>query len=84
MAAAVNAAVAGGVERSQRPVETRPAIRAIIDEPDPWRQLALYARTQPGIWARVGSLLQCSKRPPPPSPTCVGSSASRMRSGMPD
>src|SRR3954466_5994188 len=57
LAAAVNAAVAGGVERSQRPVETRPAIRAIIDEPDPRRQLALYARTQPGIWARVGPLL---------------------------
>jgi AcrR family transcriptional regulator len=57
LAAAVNAAVAGGVERSRRPVETRPAIRSIIDEPDPRRQLALYARTQPGIWARVGPLL---------------------------
>jgi AcrR family transcriptional regulator len=57
LAAAVTAAVAGGVERSQRPVETRPAIRAIIDEPDPRRQLALYAHTQPGIWARVGPLL---------------------------
>ncbi|MGH3804022.1 MAG: hypothetical protein ACRDTD_28590, partial [Pseudonocardiaceae bacterium] len=39
------------------PVEGRPAIRAIIDEPDPHRQLALYARTQPGIWSRVGPLL---------------------------
>jgi AcrR family transcriptional regulator len=57
LAAAVSAAVAGGVERSQRPVETRPAIRAIADEPDPRRQLALYAHTQPGIWARVGPLL---------------------------
>jgi AcrR family transcriptional regulator len=58
LAAAVDAAVAGGVERSQRPVESRPAIRAIIDEPDPRRQLALYAHTQPGIWARVGPLLR--------------------------
>ena len=58
LAAAVEAAVAGGVQRSQRPVESRPAIRAIADEPDPRRQLALYARTQPGIWARVGPLLR--------------------------
>jgi AcrR family transcriptional regulator len=58
LAAAVEAAVAGGVERSERPVETRPAIRAIIDEPDPRRQLALYARTQRGIWARVGPLME--------------------------
>lgn len=58
LAAAVEAAVAGGVERSQRPVEGRPAIRAIVDEPDPRRQLALYARTQPGIWSRVGPLLR--------------------------
>lgn len=58
LAAAVEAAVAGGVERSQRPVEDRPAIRAIVDEPDPRRQLALYARTQPGIWSRVGPLLR--------------------------
>src|SRR5829696_7498137 len=57
LAAAVNAAVAGGIERSHRPVETRPAIRAISQEPDPRRQLALYAHTQPGIWARVGPLL---------------------------
>jgi hypothetical protein len=39
-------------------VENRPAIRAITDEPDPQRQLALYAHTQPGIWARVGPLLR--------------------------
>jgi AcrR family transcriptional regulator len=58
LAAAVEAAVAGGVERAQRPVEGRPAIRAIIEEPDPRRQLALYARTQPGIWSRVGPLLR--------------------------
>jgi AcrR family transcriptional regulator len=56
--AAVTAAVAGGVARAQVPVEERPAIRAVIDEADPYRQLALYAHTQPGIWSRVGPLLQ--------------------------
>ncbi|MGH8823140.1 MAG: TetR/AcrR family transcriptional regulator, partial [Jiangellaceae bacterium] len=56
--AAVIAAVAGGVERSEVPVEQRPAIRAIIEEADPYRQLALYAHTQPGIWSRVGPLLR--------------------------
>ena len=56
LAAAVTAAVAGGVERSLVPVEQRPAIRAVIEEADPRRQLALYAHTQPGIWSRVGPL----------------------------
>ncbi|WP_046766607.1 TetR/AcrR family transcriptional regulator [Jiangella alkaliphila] len=55
--AAVLAAVAGGAERSDVPVEQRPAIRRIIDEPDPVRQLRAYAATQPGIWSRVGPLL---------------------------
>jgi AcrR family transcriptional regulator len=58
LAAAVTAAVAGGVERSQIPVEERPAVRAVIEEPDPRRQLALYAHTQPGIWSRVGPLMR--------------------------
>ena len=52
----MTASVAGGVERSLVPVEQRPAIRAVIDERDPRRQLALYAQTQPGIWSRVGPL----------------------------
>jgi AcrR family transcriptional regulator len=56
LAAAVTAAVAGGFERSLTPVEERPAIRAVIKETDPHRQLALYAHTQPGIWSRVGPL----------------------------
>lgn len=56
--AAVQAALAGGVERAQVPVEQRPAIGALIDEPDPRRQLELYARTQPGVWRRVGPLLR--------------------------
>ena len=34
------------------------AIRAIIEEPDPAKQLHLYAHTQPGIWQRVGPLLR--------------------------
>jgi AcrR family transcriptional regulator len=58
LAAAVRAAVAGGFERSLRPVEDRPAVRAVIDEPDPYRQVAMYAYTQPGIWKRVGPLLR--------------------------
>ena len=58
LAAAVTAAVAGGFERSLTPVEERPAIRAVIEEKDPYRQLELYAHTQPGIWSRVGPLLR--------------------------
>jgi AcrR family transcriptional regulator len=58
LAHAVRAAVAGGVERSDIPVAERPAIRRIIEEADPVRQLRLYAGTQPGIWSRVGPLLR--------------------------
>jgi AcrR family transcriptional regulator len=58
LAAAVRAAVAGGFDRSLRPVEERPAVRAVIEEPDPYRQVAKYAHTQPGIWSRVGPLLR--------------------------
>ena len=58
LAAAVRAAVAGGTGRAEVPVDDRPAIRAIIEEPDPAEQLRLYAHTQPGIWARVGPLLR--------------------------
>ncbi len=56
--AAVTAAVAGGSERAAVPVDQRPAVRAVIEEPDPVQQLRLYAHTQPGIWARVGPLLR--------------------------
>ncbi len=58
LAAAVQAALAGGVERSERPVEQREGIRRVIEEPDPRRQLADYAHTQPGVWTRVGPLLR--------------------------
>jgi AcrR family transcriptional regulator len=54
--AAVEAAVAGGTTRAERPVEERPAIRAVIEEPDPRRKLDRYADTQPGIHARLGPL----------------------------
>jgi AcrR family transcriptional regulator len=56
--AVVRAAVAGGAARADVPVEQRPAIQAIIAEPDPRGQLALYAATQPGIHARSGPLLR--------------------------
>ncbi|MCA1572662.1 MAG: TetR/AcrR family transcriptional regulator [Chloroflexi bacterium] len=56
--AVVEAALAGGVERAELPVEERPAIAAIIAEADPVRQVALYAATQPGIHRRAGPLLR--------------------------
>ena len=56
--AVIDAAVAGGASRADTPVEERPAIRAIIEEPDPRRQVALYAATQPGIHRRAGPLLR--------------------------
>jgi AcrR family transcriptional regulator len=56
--AVVEAAVAGGATRAATPVEARPAIRAIIEERDPERQIALYAATQPGIHRRSGPLLR--------------------------
>ena len=56
--AVIDAAVAGGSARADVPVEERPAIRAIIEEPDPRRQVARYAATQPGIHRRAGPLLR--------------------------
>jgi len=56
--AAVQAALAGGVERADVPVEERPVLRRVIEETDPRRQLAAYAATQPGVWSRVGPLLR--------------------------
>lgn len=58
LAAAVQAALAGGVERAEIPVEQREGIRRVIEEPDPRQQLAAYAATQPGVWSRVGPLLR--------------------------
>jgi AcrR family transcriptional regulator len=56
--AVVEAAVAGGVARAQVAVGDRPAIRAIIEEPDPYRKIDLYVATQPGIHARSGLLVR--------------------------
>jgi AcrR family transcriptional regulator len=55
---AVEALLAGGARRAEVPVAERPAIRAIHDEPDPRRQVAAYAATQPGIHRRAGPLLR--------------------------
>lgn len=56
--AVVEAALAGGAARAEVPVEERPAIKALIDERDPHRQVELYAATQPGIHRRAGPLLR--------------------------
>lgn len=56
--AVVESVIAGGPTRADVPVEDRPQIRAVIDEPDPRRQLELYAATQPGIHRRSGPLLR--------------------------
>jgi AcrR family transcriptional regulator len=56
--AVVEAAVAGGSSRAATPVEERPAIRAVIEESDPRRQIERYAATQPGIHRRSGPLLR--------------------------
>jgi len=56
--AVVEALLAGGPARARIPVEDRPAIRAVRDEPDPRTQVARYAATQPGIHRRAGPLLR--------------------------
>jgi len=56
--AAVEALLAGGAGRAEIPLEERPAIRAMLEEPDPRKQVAAYAATQPGIHRRAGPLLR--------------------------
>jgi AcrR family transcriptional regulator len=56
--AVIEGAVAGGANRAETPPEERPAIRAVIEERDPRRQLELYAATQPGIHRRAGPLMR--------------------------
>jgi AcrR family transcriptional regulator len=58
LAAAVQAALAGGAERAELPVEERPGIRRVTEQVDPRGRLAAYAATQPGLWSRVGPLLR--------------------------
>jgi hypothetical protein len=64
----VEAAVAGGASRAEMPVEERPAIRAIIEEPEARRQVELYAATQPGIHRRAGPLLRVLSEAAPTDP----------------
>jgi TetR/AcrR family transcriptional regulator, regulator of autoinduction and epiphytic fitness len=66
--AVIDAAVAGGTSRADMPVEERPAIRAIIEEPDPRRQVERYAATQPGIHRRAGPLLRVLSQAAPTDP----------------
>jgi AcrR family transcriptional regulator len=54
----IQAAVAGGADRAEVPVTERPAIRAVIEEPDARKKIALHSATQPGIHARSGPLLR--------------------------
>lgn len=56
--AVVEAMLAGGASRAEVAVEERPAIKAVINEPDPRRQVVRYAATQPGIHRRAGQLLR--------------------------
>ena len=53
----IQAAVAGGSDRAQVAVTERPVIRAVREEPDARKKIALHCATQPGIHARSGSLL---------------------------
>jgi AcrR family transcriptional regulator len=55
---AVEALLAGGASRAEVAVADRPAMRAIHEEPDPRKQIAMYAATQPGIHRRAGPLLR--------------------------
>jgi AcrR family transcriptional regulator len=66
--AVVDAAVAGGTSRAEVPVIERPNIRAIVEEPDPRRQVERYAATQPGIHRRAGPLLRVLRDAAPSDP----------------
>lgn len=54
----IQAAVAGGADRAEVPVTERPAIRAVMEEPDAHKKITLHSATQPGIHARSGPLLR--------------------------
>jgi AcrR family transcriptional regulator len=54
--AVIESGLAGGSERAEAPPAERPAIRAVIEEPDPGRKLELYAATQPGVHGRSSPL----------------------------
>jgi len=71
LAAAVQAALAGGVQRAEVPVDERVGIRRVIEETDPRRQLRAYAATQPGLWSRVGPLPRMTDAAAGTDPTLV-------------
>ena len=78
--AVVESVLAGGPTRADVPVEERPAIRAMIEEPDPRRQVALYAATQPGSTAaQAHSCGRCATRPGPTR--SFGNCGTRWRRG---
>ncbi|HYP44970.1 MAG TPA: helix-turn-helix domain-containing protein [Propionibacteriaceae bacterium] len=54
----IQAALAGGAEQAELPVEQRRGIQRVIEETDPRRQLRAYAATQPGVGSRVGPRLR--------------------------
>jgi AcrR family transcriptional regulator len=58
LAAAVETALAGGMDNADRPIEQRPGIRRVIEEKHPVRKLQLYAATQSGVYGRAGGLLR--------------------------
>jgi AcrR family transcriptional regulator len=66
--AVIEALLAGGASRAEVAVEERPAIRAVINEPDPRRQVARYAAIQPGIHRRSGGLLRALHAAAPTDP----------------
>jgi len=71
LAAAVRAALAGGAERAERPVEDRAAYRRMMEQTDPWQVIWHYAATQPGLWARTGPLLRVLDAAATAEPTLV-------------
>jgi AcrR family transcriptional regulator len=57
LAAAVQAALAGGAARAEVATDDRPGIRRVIDASEPAEALLQYAGTVARTWARVGALL---------------------------
>jgi AcrR family transcriptional regulator len=57
LAAAVQAALAGGAERAEVRSEERPGIRRVIDAGSPDDALRKYAAILPSTWRRAGPLL---------------------------
>lgn len=65
LAAAAEAALAGGAGAAELPRTERPGMRRVVDEPDPRAALLGYARTLPGVWRRLGPLLAALERAEP-------------------